>query len=249
MVLDATRAERAWNYVGAWIHWLYPFRGNALDRWWHDIVVWLSVAGVTLALTGTVVGLMRWRFSRPYASGSRSPYRENMMRWHHLSGLLFAVVTITWIFSGLMSMNPWKLFASSAARWRRRPWPRRARWPCPPRPGTELDARLVQARMAAGAPLRAQARPSPTPRAAECRRWSATTSTTTRDEHAMLGRKPLPAWRLVYDNPEATWIYLDPATGQLIGRQDRAHRASLAVRLPAQLGLDRPAGAPPGTRC
>ena len=49
-----------------------------------------------------------------------------------------------------------------------------------------------------------------------------------RDEHAMLGHveKPLPAWRLVYDNPEATWIYLDPATGQLIGRQDRAHRAS-----------------------
>ena len=38
-----------------------------------------------------------------------------MMRWHHLSGLLFAVVTITWIFSGLMSMNPWKLFASGAA--------------------------------------------------------------------------------------------------------------------------------------
>ena len=37
-----------------------------------------------------------------------------MMRWHHLSGLLFAVVTITWIFSGLMSMNPWKLFASGA---------------------------------------------------------------------------------------------------------------------------------------
>ena len=136
VVLDATRAERAWNYVGAWIHWLYPFRGNALDRWWHDIVVWLSVAGVTLALTGTVVGLMRWRFSRPYASGSRSPYRENMMRWHHLSGLLFAVVTITWIFSGLMSMNPWKLFASGA-RWRRRPMRARPRppprWPRPPR--------------------------------------------------------------------------------------------------------------------
>ena len=37
------------------------------------------------------------------------------MRWHHLSGLLFAVVTITWIFSGLMSMNPWKLFASARA--------------------------------------------------------------------------------------------------------------------------------------
>ena len=49
-----------------------------------------------------------------------------------------------------------------------------------------------------------------------------------RDEHAMLGHveKPLPAWRLVYDNPEASWVYLDPATGQLISRQDRANRAS-----------------------
>ncbi|WP_241121295.1 PepSY domain-containing protein, partial [Achromobacter xylosoxidans] len=114
VVLDATRRERLWNYAGAWIHWLYPFRGNAFDPWWHDIVVWLSVAGVALALTGTVVGILRWRFSRPYASGSRSPYRENMMRWHHLAGLLFAGITITWIFSGLMSMNPWKLFSSGA---------------------------------------------------------------------------------------------------------------------------------------
>ena len=127
VVLDATRRTRAPGSTGS---------ENALDRWWHDIVVWLSVAGVTLALTGTVVGLMRWRFSRPYASGSRSPYRENMMRWHHLSGLLFAVVTITWIFSGLMSMNPWKLFASGAAlaqaayEGRPRPPPR---WPRPPR--------------------------------------------------------------------------------------------------------------------
>ncbi|WP_175239698.1 PepSY domain-containing protein, partial [Achromobacter deleyi] len=115
VVLDATRSERLWNYVGAWIHWLYPFRGNLFDPWWHDIVVWLSVIGVAVAVTGTVVGILRWRFSRPYASGSRSPYRDNMMRWHHLSGLLFAVITITWIFSGLMSMNPWKVFTSDAA--------------------------------------------------------------------------------------------------------------------------------------
>lgn len=264
VVLDATRAERAWNYVGAWIHWLYPFRGNALDRWWHDIVVWLSVAGVTLALTGTVVGLMRWRFSRPYASGSRSPYRENMMRWHHLSGLLFAVVTITWIFSGLMSMNPWKLFASSAAPLAQ------ATYEGPPGPAATLASpgaliaalpaaprelswtraagqSLVQARMAAGAPLLLSARQA-RPVALDPAALRAAAATLlpdarlaevqtlerydfyyyARDEHAMLGHveKPLPAWRLVYDNPEATWIYLDPATGQLIGRQDRAHRAS-----------------------
>ena len=47
-----------------------------------------------------------------------------------------------------------------------------------------------------------------------------------RARHAGPCGKPLPAWRLVYDNPEASWVYLDPATGQLISRQDRANRAS-----------------------
>jgi hypothetical protein len=114
VVRDAPRAERLWNYLGAWIHWLYPLRGNAFDRYWADIVNWLSIAGIAMALSGTIVGILRWRFVRPYRSGSRSPYTGPMMRWHHLSGLLFALVTITWIFSGLMSMNPWRLFGSGA---------------------------------------------------------------------------------------------------------------------------------------
>ncbi len=32
------------------------------------------------------------------------------MRWHHLAGLIFGVTAVTWIFSGMMSMNPWKVF-------------------------------------------------------------------------------------------------------------------------------------------
>ncbi|MGV2865457.1 PepSY domain-containing protein, partial [Achromobacter sp. AGC39] len=49
-----------------------------------------------------------------------------------------------------------------------------------------------------------------------------------RDAHAMLGHveKPLPMWRVVYDNPQATWVYLDPATSQIAGRQDRSNRVS-----------------------
>lgn len=114
IVGDATRTERVWNYVGAWIHWLYPFRGNWFDRYWTDIVNWISIVGIAVALTGTVVGILRWRFSAPYRRGSRSPYASGMMKWHHISGLLFALVSITWIFSGLMSMNPWKIFDSGA---------------------------------------------------------------------------------------------------------------------------------------
>lgn len=116
VVRDAPRTEQLWNYVGAWIHWLYPFRGNAFQPYWTDIVNWSSIVGVAVALTGTVAGIMRWRFRKPYRSGARTPYPSAMMRWHHISGLLFALVTITWIFSGLMSMNPWKIFDTGAPK-------------------------------------------------------------------------------------------------------------------------------------
>jgi hypothetical protein len=112
VVRDATRNERVWNWVGAWIHWLYPFRGGALDKYWHDIVVYASLAGTILALTGFTVGVMRWRFGAPYKTGSHSPYREGYMWWHHIVGLVFGVTAVAFVFSGMMSMNPWKIFES-----------------------------------------------------------------------------------------------------------------------------------------
>lgn len=116
VVRDATRVERNWNWVGAWIHWLYPFRGGALDKHWHDIVVYVSLVGTVLAVIGMVVGLLRWRFWGTFRSGSRSPYSCGWMRWHHLTGLIFGTLSVTFIFSGLMSMNPWKVFDTGAPR-------------------------------------------------------------------------------------------------------------------------------------
>ncbi|MBB4821034.1 putative iron-regulated membrane protein [Pseudomonas alcaligenes] len=109
VVRDASRAERAWNYLGAWLHWLYPLRGGVLDGLWANIVIYLSLAATAMAVLGAVVGLLRWRFSRPYRSGSRSPYPAGFARWHHLTGLGFGLLLIAWIFSGLMSMRPWHL--------------------------------------------------------------------------------------------------------------------------------------------
>ena len=115
VVRDATRSERLWNYAGAWIHWLYPLRGNVFDAYWADIVNGLSILGIAVTLLGAVVGVLRWRFAGRYKSGRRTPYPGTMMRWHHASGLVFAAITLTWIFSGLMSMNPWRIFDSGAA--------------------------------------------------------------------------------------------------------------------------------------
>jgi hypothetical protein len=115
VVRDVTITERNWNWAGAWLHWLYALRGGSIDHWWTDILIYLSLVATVLAITGMVIGVLRWR-SRPYRSGSRSPYRNSMMRWHHWGGLIFGVLAVTWIASGLFSMNPWKIFNANAPR-------------------------------------------------------------------------------------------------------------------------------------
>ena len=116
VVLDAPLAQRGWNFVGAWLHWLYMFRDGARDAVWSWTVIMLSAAGTVLAVTGALAGVWRWRFSGRYKTGARTPYREFHMRWHHLTGLVFGLVLIAWVFSGLMSMNPLGIFDPQGPR-------------------------------------------------------------------------------------------------------------------------------------
>jgi uncharacterized iron-regulated membrane protein len=112
VVRDAPAWERRWNFVGPWLHWLHAFRSP--DGLWRVVIIGTSLTGIILALTGLTLGIMRWRFKGSYGSGRKTPYREPYMRWHHVTGLLFAAITLTWIFSGLMSVNPWGVFGGSA---------------------------------------------------------------------------------------------------------------------------------------
>ena len=116
VVLDAPRAERYWNFVGAWLHWMYMIRQQHTDPVWTWTLTGLSAVGVLSAATGLVNGVWRWRFVGRYKSGQRTPYRESYMRWHHMLGLVFGVVLCTWVFSGLMSMNPINIFDAKGGR-------------------------------------------------------------------------------------------------------------------------------------
>jgi len=138
LVLDAPLAQQRWNYLGAWLHWLYLFRDRPVDPAWSWTVILLSALCTLTALSGTVVGLWRWRFSGRYASGSRSPYRAGWLRWHHLIGLLCAGFVCTWIFSGLMSMNPLRIFDPAA------PGPRLAAYQGGPLPQPPAQAPSAQ---------------------------------------------------------------------------------------------------------
>jgi hypothetical protein len=109
VVLKTTAAGRRWGAAGAVLHWLYftPFRRHA--GLWAEAIIWLSVAGTAMCAIGLAWGLWRFAPSRGYRLRDHrqwSPYAGSM-RWHHYAGLLFGITTLTWVFSGLLSMDPW----------------------------------------------------------------------------------------------------------------------------------------------
>jgi hypothetical protein len=106
--MKSTREQRVWGYLGAVLHWIYftPLRRHS--PLWNGVIVWGSIAGCLLCLSGLVWGL--WRYSvrgiyRLKRIPSHTPY-AGWMAWHHYTGLIFGLVTFTWILSGLLSMVP-----------------------------------------------------------------------------------------------------------------------------------------------
>ena len=269
VVRDAPRLERGFNYLGAWLHWLYLFRDTAID--WTELIIWLSVIGIVSVISGFLSGIIRWRFSRPYRSGSRSPFAPGALRWHHILGLIFALTTFTWIFSGLMSMNPWDIFEAddSIIDARRISSPdiqpshaiatpqallastttpvRELQW------HTLLDKARVKAIRthevppgSADQPVLLSARTGK-PYNLEPERLRSALFTLqagyppridilrqddfyyySRAEHTMGGGRkphPLPIWRVRYDDPNQTWLHIDPTTGQVLNEMDSYQRA------------------------
>ncbi len=111
-VLQQTRrSERAWNYIGAVAHWIYP---TILRQHWAlwDRLVWLlSLLGVITVGAGICVGVVRFRQARrSMRSRTSSPFL-GWLRWHHLLGLISGVVVFTWILSGWLSMDHGRLFS------------------------------------------------------------------------------------------------------------------------------------------
>jgi len=116
VVLKTNASGRFWGWTGAVLHWLYftPLRRNA--ALWNEVIVWTSIAGTIMCIAGLAWGLWRLAPFRGYRLRDHrqwSPY-AGWMRWHHYAGLIFGLVTTTWIFSGLLSMDPWDWHPSTA---------------------------------------------------------------------------------------------------------------------------------------
>jgi|KBSMisStandDraft_5_1062788.scaffolds.fasta_scaffold17037_2 hypothetical protein len=91
-----TRRSRAIAWVSAIPHWLYFVELRRNNSAWRQTILWTSGAGSLLALLGLALGIVQYRTQ--YAG---------LMRWHYVTGVVFGLFTLTWVFSGWLSMQPW----------------------------------------------------------------------------------------------------------------------------------------------
>jgi hypothetical protein len=95
VVITTTRAARRLAWISAIPHWLYFAALRRHDRLWTSTVLWLSGAGCLTVLLGLLLAILQYR----------ARY-VGWMRWHYWLGAVFGAISLTWIFSGFLSMQP-----------------------------------------------------------------------------------------------------------------------------------------------
>jgi hypothetical protein len=283
IVMKTDRSSRFWGYLGPVMHWFY-FKPLRWDRapLWNDLIVYGSLVGCILCILGLLIGVYRFSITRRFMRGTSATPYVGWLRWHHYAGLLFGVITLTWTFSGLLTMTPWNLFPQAGpsreqvqairgdgidvARYQLPPAAAIAelqkRFPpkeieLVPFMGTPFYAAYARAGVS-GRPHQDAARYAPEDQRPQRLFVSADGASPevreafTRDElleaarGAMVGYEPtevtwltahdayyydrtggrrLPALRVKFNDPEATWLYLDAAEGSIALAEVRGSRA------------------------
>jgi hypothetical protein len=256
-VVQATdRESRFWGWLGAVPHWLYPtvLRQNA--PLWDAVVVSIALSGCFLTGAGLWLGVLR--LGR-YPGGRWSPYR-GWQYWHHLAGLFFGVLTLTWVASGLFTVNPWGFLDTSVGEAERRalrggidPSDVQRFLAASPAPtggrmvsleAAPLDGRLfVLERFADGSAVRVDGAGRPAPLGHD--ELAAALAHLDGPPLAGLVLKrqpdayyypgydnaaPLPVWRAQRPAPDGRAYYFDPTSGELVLALDGVARTSRWLR-------------------
>jgi len=238
-----TRGGRALAYFAAIPHWLYfaPLRQNGPA--WRQVVLWTSGVASVMALIGIILGFTQ--YSTRYAG---------LMRWHYVTGIAFGVFTLTWVFSGLLSMEPF-FWASDGGTGERIPQALRG-GPLDLAQFTKLP--VLQANMKeieflriqgdryfllhgdASDPVLVSADSSQVRREAFSTdgllsrvkqgnpNVEITESMLLSDYdsyyHPTERKPPLPVLRVKFADPDATWFYIDPHMSRVVSRFTRRER-------------------------
>lgn len=253
VVQDTSSRERFWNWLGAVPHWLYFTALREIQPLWYNLVVYASLLGVFLTVTGVYVGVVMYGRGK---NRHKSPFRGIAM-WHHWTGLVFGLFTLTWVASGLVSMNPWGWFESQGPT---EEIPNLLGRPLGGADAAKLVAALsdnpqaglarAEVTVQAGTPWAILTAPdgsrvratlpglvrTPAGEAELAARGRNAKPTTRIASSAMItepdayhyGHKSeplLPAYRVIYANEDETRLYFDPRTGELINFVDAETRA------------------------
>lgn len=119
VVQNLSRKQRLLAYAGNWLHlfrWLDAFGASDYRR---GALSWAGFLAATGALTGLIVGWIRWRpgfCGRPtYLGGRTQPFREFWLKYHFWAGLIGGAFALSWAASGFLSTNPGQLFSATTA--------------------------------------------------------------------------------------------------------------------------------------
>jgi len=252
VVLDTNLHERFWNWLGSVPHWLYPTVLRQDNALWRQVVMWVSGPCIVAAVTGFWIGVLRTRIGRrPFKGGRVTPYR-GWMEWHHIAGLVGGLFLIAWIFSGWLSVDPGRLFASGGID----PAARNAYEDVGAAPTIDLrglarvaaGTKQVAIRWLAGRPILVADgttstavldattlqpfHPDETRIAAAASHLIPGTAILSVDRLTLpdaywyeVGARPLlPVLRVRFDDPARTWVHVDPATGAILGDIDARGR-------------------------
>jgi len=102
-----TNGSRALAWASTIPHWLYFTSLRANQPLWYQIVVWTSALACVLAVLGLILSVTQFKRTQPFRLSAAIPY-AGWIRWHYITGAVFGLFTLTWAFSGLLSMEPFE---------------------------------------------------------------------------------------------------------------------------------------------
>lgn len=253
VVLSTTRRQRFWNWLGSIPHWIYLTPLRADQPAWRQVNLWVSGPAILIAVSGIWIGVLRLRVRGRYPHGGASPY-HGWKSWHHWCGLLGGVFVLTWIVSGWLSVDPnhWlrggSLGARSLLEYAGESAPRfdadlrRLSMHIPPETRAVsfvyFDGRPLVSMVGGIGPRLFDARSGERAVLTDPQIFAA--ARRLMPAHDMVERerietddlywyshhehRELPVLRVGFDDPARSWVYLEPATGAVLGYMDRAAR-------------------------
>jgi uncharacterized iron-regulated membrane protein len=249
VVLRTTAAQRFWNWLGAIPHWLYFEQLRTDGLLWSRTVIWTSILGSFLTIIGIYLGIAQFKRGK---DGRLSPYR-GLFYWHHLAGLVFGVITLAFVASGLVSMNPWGFLDSRGGGERARLEGPPPRWVDVKASISTLRARSVLAVNLSLAPYGGELFWLATGEDGIVSRLDASGNAAPIDVPDLVeagtrlvgaagiaaqgflgngdsyyvgdrGSAGLPVYRVIANDDESTRYYIDPTSGSLLQRADSSRR-------------------------